>query len=274
MFSFSSITPHPVLQPFVAKILVFGSSGRLPDADRKLIVPNANLKLTLTCRNGMVARVGDKTFKQQEHVLSLTGLVDIPVMLDPLHDIATDTIVIEFNPLGAYRFFRISYSEAKNQIPLLEDLAGKEIRPLQQQLADAETLNGKLDLLQRYLIHCLQHSSPDLIYDHCIQRISVAEGSVTVKQLEKETGYSARWLNRKFAEHLGTSPKNLAEIIRFREFYRVYATGADLHTLKSHLYGHYYDQSHFLRAFKRFTGATPTELQQSINELATRHYVS
>jgi AraC-like DNA-binding protein len=97
---------------------------------------------------------------------------------------------------------------------------------------------------------------------------------VSIARLEKETGYSARWLHRKFSEHLGTGPKNLSEIIRFRQFYQAYSTNGELQGLKSLIYHYYYDQSHFLRAFKRFTGFSPTELHNSINELATRHYSS
>jgi AraC-like DNA-binding protein len=95
-----------------------------------------------------------------------------------------------------------------------------------------------------------------------------------VSQLEKETGYSARWLNKKFLEHLGTGPKNLSEIVRFKQFYQAYSTGAELKMLKEHIYHNYYDQSHFIKAFKRFTGSTPTDLQNSMNELSTKNFSS
>ncbi|MDR3714665.1 MAG: hypothetical protein P4L51_17760 [Puia sp.] len=65
---------------------VFESSGRLPALDKKLIVPNANFKLAFTCRNGLVARVGDKDFIQRENELTFTGLVNSSVMLDPRED--------------------------------------------------------------------------------------------------------------------------------------------------------------------------------------------
>jgi AraC-like DNA-binding protein len=120
----------------------------------------------------------------------------------------------------------------------------------------------------------LEKAAPDPIYDFCINRISYSKGLITVAQLEKETGYSSRWLHKKFLEHLGTGPKNLSEIVRFKQFYEVFSTGVKLQSLKDHIYNYYHDQSHFIRAFKRFTGTTPTELQNSMNELATKHYTS
>lgn len=273
-FRFSPVTPHPLLSPYIAKMHVFESSGRLPVLDRKLIVPNANLKLTLTYRNGIEAHIAGRPFIQRENELSLTGLIDSPVMLDPQEDTQTGTIIIEFNPIGAYRLFHLSYAEIKNQIVGMTDLIGNHAGELQSQLAEAGTLNLKLQLLQNFLIKRLEKAAPDPIYDYCINRIADSKGMITVAQLEKETGYSSRWLHRKFSEHLGTGPKNLSEIVRFKQFYQAYSTGLSLHSLKDHFYDYYYDQSHFLRAFKRFTGTTPTELQNSMNELATRHYTS
>lgn len=273
-FRFNPVTPHPLLIPYVSKMYVFESSGRLPALDRKLIVPNANFKLTLTCRNGLVARIADKTFIQNENEISLTGLIDSPVNLDPREDVQTGTIIIEFNPLGAYRLFHLSYAEVQNQIMQLADLIGNCVKELQSQLAEASALDLKLQILQNFLITRLEKAAPDPIYDYCINSISYSNGLVSVAQLEKETGYSARWLHRKFSEHLGTGPKNLSEIIRFKQFYQVYSTGIEMQGLKDLIYKYYYDQSHFLRAFKRFTGFNPTDLQNSINELATKHYTS
>src|SRR5258706_15627673 len=99
-FQFNPVTPHPLLTPYVSKMCVFESSGRFPASDRKLIIPNANFKLTLTYRNGLVARISDKTFIQSEHDISLSGLIDSPFNLYPRYDFLTSTVIIYFNPLG------------------------------------------------------------------------------------------------------------------------------------------------------------------------------
>ncbi len=273
-FSFIPIFPHPILRPYIAKMYVFKSNGRLPVMDNKLIVPNANFKLTYTWLNGIVAKIGDKTFDQSENQISLSGLIDRPVLLDPKKDSRTGTIIIEFNPFGAYRFFHLSFTELKNQIIELSDLFGNHVNEIQTQLTNSNSLKQKVDLLQIFLIKQLDKTSPDPIFDYCIKRILVAKGVVTVAKLEKETGYSSRWLHTKFTEHLGSGPKNLAEIVRFKQFYKTYSTGIDIHQFKDQIYQYYHDQSHFIRAFKRFTGFTLTDLQNSTNELATKHYTS
>lgn len=271
-FHFNAVRPDPVLAPYIAKIWVFESAGCLPAQERKLIVPNSHLKLTLTFRNGIAARVGSKIFLQRENELTLTGLIDTPVILDFAEDTDTGTIIIEFNPLGAYRFFRLKYAEVQNEITDLTTLS--PTTALHTQLADTGDIAKKIDLLQNFLRQQLEKNQADPIYDYCIQRITDTRGLTAVAQLEKETGYSARWLHRKFSEHLGTGAKNLAEIVRFKQFYQAWSTGIPQEILKQHIYEYYYDQSHFLRAFKRFTGTTPTELQNSLNELSTRNFTS
>ena len=273
-FQFNSIPPHPLLEPFVAKIWVFESSGRLPAQERKLIVPNTHLKLTLTFRNGIAARVGAKDFIQRENELTLTGLIDTPVILDACEDTRTGTIIIEFNPLGAYRFFPLRLATVQNEIIDMASVFGKAAANLAARLTDAPDIRLKLDILQTFLLGQLEKNAADPIYDHCIRRIDLTRGLITVAQLEKETGYSARWLHKKFSEHLGTGAKNLTEIVRFKQFYQAYSTGMPAEVLKQYVYHYYYDQSHFLRAFKRFTGTTPTELQNSMNELSTRNFAS
>ena len=184
-FRFSPVTPHPQLSPYIAKMYVFESSGRLPAQDRKLIVPNANLKLTLTYRNGIVAGIGNKTFIQAENKLSLTGLIDSPVIIDPQEDAQTGTIIIEFNPLGAYRFFRLSYGEVKNQIVEVEDLIGNRTAELQSQLAEANTVALKLRLLQNFLIKLLEKTVH--LFFMCINALFIFTISIRIliKQLCK-----------------------------------------------------------------------------------------
>jgi hypothetical protein len=69
-------------------------------------------------------------------------------------------------------------------------------------------------LLKQFL-----RQSEDSIFEYCVEKIKLSEGKITLKELEKKTGHSSRWMNMKFTEKLGISPKNLASIIRFKQYY-------------------------------------------------------
>ena len=57
---FNHIEPHNLLKPYIAKMWVFESSGKLPSEDLKLVVPNGNTKLTVTSTNGITASINGK----------------------------------------------------------------------------------------------------------------------------------------------------------------------------------------------------------------------
>jgi transcriptional regulator GlxA family with amidase domain len=65
----------------------------------------------------------------------------------------------------------------------------------------------------------------------------------------------ARTVERRFAAAMGMTPKRFARIVRFRHAYRRVlarspASATDIDG--------FYDQSHFLKEFRAFTGSAPT----------------
>jgi methylphosphotriester-DNA--protein-cysteine methyltransferase len=92
-----------------------------------------------------------------------------------------------------------------------------------------------------------------------------------IKQLEQKTGYTRRYLNLLFRQHVGLSPKDLAEVFRFQRFYQKWAQGLSYDFLKNELYDYYYDQAHFWKECKKMTGYSPRELMISVsNEFGRR----
>jgi methylphosphotriester-DNA--protein-cysteine methyltransferase len=70
-----------------------------------------------------------------------------------------------------------------------------------------------------------------------------------------------------FKEHVGVSPKAYAGIVRFQWAYQTWMHGQAQTFSRSHLGDYYYDQSHFIKDFKRFTGFTPQRYRAVSNEL-------
>src|SRR5918912_1609764 len=113
---FHNIEPHFLLKNYLEKMWLFESSGKMPVDDMKLVVLNG------------------KTFGSKEHDITLTGLIDVPVILDVEEDVATETIGIEFSPQGAYRFFHFTLNDIQNQICSLSDVLGKIGKQLAEQI--------------------------------------------------------------------------------------------------------------------------------------------
>jgi hypothetical protein len=260
---FHHIKPHPLLKTYIDKMWVFESSGKMPVDDLKLVVPNGSIKLAVAFRNGIVAAINGRLFSSKEQSISLTGLVDVPVTLDVDEDVATGTICIEFSARGAYRFFHFSLEEIKNKIYPLNDVLGNIGRQLEEQIANTESVEEKIFVLQQFLIKQLLLYNEDPVFEYCIDKIQSSKGKITIKELEKKTGYSSRWLNMKFVDKIGVSPKNLSSVTRFKQYYQAFAKPRENPFLKTDFYDYYYDQADFIKAFKRFTGLTPKEFNYS-----------
>ena len=92
---------HPSLKSYIEKIWVFESSGRVPNEDMKLIVPNGLIKLTIPFRNGNSGKNDVCFHLSKEHQMTLIGIGDLPAIVDVEHDAASGTIGVEFSPMGA-----------------------------------------------------------------------------------------------------------------------------------------------------------------------------
>jgi methylphosphotriester-DNA--protein-cysteine methyltransferase len=137
------------------------------------------------------------------------------------------------------------------------------------QISNTTSSQEEIILLQKFL----SLNAEDLIFDFCIDKITTSKGKVAIKELEGKTGYSSRWLNMKFMDKLGISPKNLASIVRFKHYYQGLIAGNNNPFLKNDYYEFYYDQSHFIKDFKRFTGLPPTKYLKQINDFGEIYYI-
>jgi AraC-like DNA-binding protein len=272
MMRLQHIEPHHLLKNYIEKLWVFESNGRAPSSDMKLIVPNGCIKLVIPFRNGLSGTINNWHHLSNENSITLIGMTDVPSIVDVQANAPSGTIGLQFSPMGAYRFFQISQSEIRNQIHPLADVLGKIAKELEEQISNEESIKEKIILLQQFLLKQLVRQNSDDILDFCIQKIALTKGRVTIKELEKETGFSSRWLNIKFQEKVGISPKNLSSIIRFQQFYKSWAKCSESNFFKNEFYDYYYDQSHFIKDFKRFTGVPPAKFKLVENEFGKIFY--
>jgi AraC-like DNA-binding protein len=271
-FKFQIFPIIPQLKGLIEKIWLFESFGKLPDNDLKLIVPNGRPLLLIPHRNGLVARMGGQQFSTAENKIAIIGICDNPAVVDSQTDGPTSSIGIEFSPWGFYRFFYIPSGELNNDLHSLTDISGKEAGDIESRISGLASPEEKVSSIQSYLLYMLTKKPEDSLFNYCIRQIEETKGNMAVNHLEKITGYSSRWLNLKFKEKLGISPKNFSSIIRFQYYYKTLILEAHTLKIKRPYYNQYYDQSHFIKDFKRFTGMTPSKLLEIENRFGRLFY--
>jgi AraC-like DNA-binding protein len=266
--------PH-ALKNYVTKIWFFEKDKGFPDIDDMMLVaPNGLIRLVIPCQNKFQLKNEEYLHVAKEDKLMLIGFNDIPLFVDFEKNEPLQLLGVEFSPLGAYLFFHIRQSEIKNRFYLLSDILDKNSLQIEEQIANAPNINLKVKLLIQFLLSLFVKSNNDLIFEHCISNIIASRGNISVNELAAKTGYSSRWINMKFDERMGSSPKNLCSIIRFHNFYAPMMT-KDEGILKSKaFFDFYYDQSHFIKDFKKFTGLTPTQFERKNNNFCSLFYTA
>jgi AraC-like DNA-binding protein len=93
------------------------------------------------------------------------------------------------------------------------------------------------------------------------------DGQVNLKDLLYRSGYSERHLERKFTAVAGFTPKQFARILRYQSTKRKYVTGNYKTLSELAQDSGYFDQSHFIREFKEFSGFDPKRYFNLINDV-------
>ena len=141
-------------------------------------------------------------------------------------------------------------------------------REVQVRMVEAHTFEQRVQLLLQWLRPKISREEKDYLSIYVEQKLK-AYPYYSSKDLEKMTGFSSKYINRRFKEYSGHTISNFKRLCRFKHTLgRIRNFNAESWT--SILYDHnYYDQSHFIKEVNFFTGVNPTQLRQG---LSGQHY--
>ena len=89
----------------------------------------------------------------------------------------------------------------------------------------------------------------------------------SIKKVAEDSGYSSRHLRRLFLIYTGFSTKDYFEVLRFEYAKRLIAEPRYSKTeAQRRILDYYYDQSHFIKSFKRFSGITPYQFMKKMSD--------
>lgn len=227
-----------------------------PNARPKVIIPYIS---TITTTTGFVSRTC------AEGGIYFIGVRDVPVALTTPKT-KTGSIGLEFTTAAAYKFFRQPMHDLANDLFSFHDCFGNEGLQLQRDVSQLEDPYNKVKKVQEFLLYKLRSTDRvNRIVDYSIEAISRSHGLIEIRELERKTGYTKRYLDLLFKDHLGIGPKTLSTILRFQHFYKV--AGNE----KNSIYDLYYDESHFIKEFKRYTGFSPGKFASLQNDFG-KHF--
>ena len=188
----------------------------------------------------------------------LIGQLTRPYVVEPNGD--TGTFVIRFHPNGFLPFATIPIKEMENTPVPLDTLYGAEGRALEQSILNAETTQERIDIAEKFLLNRLQDSKTiDRIVQSTVDTILMAKGQLSVTELSKKNHVHRRQLVRKFSSSIGLSPKQLSKTMRLQAVLKTLSNQKKSKLTDLAYDNEYYDQSHFIKDFREFTGLSPKE---------------
>ncbi len=139
----------------------------------------------------------------------------------------------------------------------LTTFLGQDGKMLNEKMALAQSTECRIRILSNYLKCLLSNKNIKApLMTSAIQQVKRSDGNTKVIDLAGDAFLSTKQFNRRFRDFSGFTPKMYARIIRFESAIRSYAYFSNLTEVAHH--SGYYDQAHFIREFKAFTGFNPT----------------
>ncbi|WP_233164677.1 helix-turn-helix domain-containing protein [Pedobacter sp. ASV28] len=243
----------PELQPYVKLICTMDCEDDV-DTNHIRVLPDTCVELFVNYTSTPVAIIGNELHKRSIVTFRMSRHADVQMRK------GAGCVAICFYPGMAYRFFQLPMHVLADRTLALADLWQDMAAEIENKLADACNHYERTIIVQQYLLQQLAQNECDQQLDFCLKQIQQSAAYLPVSELTNNMGISQRHLSRKFQQLVGLSPKvylRMCRFVRSLDHLKKYP----LLSLTEVAYkSGYYDQAHFNRDYKTFTGHTPGQV--------------
>jgi len=250
---YQTFSPSPALAELIDCYWTLDDAADSPAA-KQTIVPDGRMEMIFHLGDLYQQYLPDNTSIIQPRSFVI-GQLTRPLTIKPTGK--TAIFAVRFQYEGLLPWLTVPLKELENRAVALEQLYGEEGLLLERQIQAASSVHDRIAALEIFLNNRL--GSTDEIVTRAVDTLLEANGQVMVKDICQPLPIDRRQLERRFSASVGLSPKQLGRIIRFQSVIRRLLDGQFSSFTALAYDGEYYDQAHFIRDFKEFTGYTPRE---------------
>ena len=257
--------PSPPLSKYVECFWSLQGKQGTGEASEQ-ILPDGCLEIIFHCGDP-IERFDCKGRAVEQPKSFVSGQITEYITLKPTGEIAV--FGIRFRPGGAYRFLDLPLNKLNGRVIDLDSLWGQDGNELESRIMEARSGHERIQHSTMTLNSQLKKDiESDAIVEAAINRILFTEGRISVDELMRTFGVCSRQLERRFNQRVGLPPKLVSRIVRFQRVFRVLDSNGSQSLTAVALDSGYYDQAHFIKDFRAFTGQNPTTY------FANRHRMS
>ena len=189
-----------------------------------------------------------------------SGLHQGPIDTEAPHGNAL--LGVAFSAHGTFPWLGGHMDNLSDRIIALADALGDGALALRERLLNTPSLEARFKCVERWLLGRLKPRSivhPAVRW--AVDRLAATGGRISIEELATQTGFTRKHLGNLFQQQVGLSPKSLARIHRFRgALDLVDRSAGQVPWVELAEQCGFYDQSHLINEFRRFTGFSPVEL--------------
>jgi AraC-like DNA-binding protein len=168
------------------------------------------------------------------------------------------SLQVVFQPGALYRLLNTPAIEFTNRVFEAEDVMGKEIAYVNEQLFYAKSHHEMIGVIEVYLMGKVnklknEYRNTDIIAGQMLQ----LQQTRSLDWFVSNAFLCHRQFERKFIESAGICPKEYLRVIRFDQAYRLKNQKPGLSWFNIAIICGYYDYQHLAKDYKAFTGYSP-----------------
>lgn len=260
---YQTYKPHPDLESFVSCYWTLEVPAS-NEVQRQRIVPDGCIEMAFILGDDIKRYTSETEFIIQPRAMVL-GQTLKPFYIEPTGYVYT--FAIRFYPFGFSSFIESPIeSLANKETPLASLFGTTAAKELEHSIIQASSVAERIELLEGFLLgRLLTNDSIDKIVKMTVDALLSTKGSAPISTILKEDLSKRRQLERKFQKQIGISPKQLGKVIRMQAALKMLLDQKEDSLTAIAYESEYYDQAHFIKDFREFTGTSPKEFSGNEN---------
>ncbi len=253
--NFQTFQPHPDLDALVNFYWTLEVPAEAASQKQQLI-PDGCIEMAFILGDDIKRYLSEDEFILQPRAMVL-GQRTYPFYIEAVGHV--NTFAVTFYPYGFANFIDEPINNLVNKETPIDRLFGEiPAKELEASIIKASDTEQRIEIIEAFLFDRLNDQSAiDQIVKTTIDTLLSTKGGAPIKTILNNDHSKRRQLERKFLKQIGISPKQLGKVIRLQAALKM-VLNEEADNLTNIAYeNEYYDQAHFIKDFKEFTGVSP-----------------
>ncbi len=174
----------------------------------------------------------------------------------------------KFKPGALHHLFGLSSDQLTDSYVQFSHIVGEQLTELEKSLWARKVFSQRIKILEHFLFDRqtkLGIAQDPTVMPEIIAHIHGHGGDVAIRTISEQFGLNYKRLQRMFKLYVGMTPKMYCRIVRFNQSFKAFENLQEKKLTSVAYDCGYFDQMHFIRDVKYFTGAAPQKVFRKKN---------